>query len=364
MNSASAIKAAEVALNKGDYNNCLKLIEPLFSKHSETSEIGSQLRLFAVTAHMGNGEEQKAIHICRLLIKSKKSIIREQAKQLLTILEAPSLPRPSNWSVKIPKLEMKPSTASSFRKGQKETKKANHPPTGPTKNPDLGFSILTVVIILLLTFLLSGCVDIATNINVTGSDRLNFSLNVNSNSGKSIPWQLDFIENLKKEKSILKVSTEENNSHVFIESPTVRFQEANRLFKLVTKSASNASGLDISYPQINVDNKNWLIGTKQYLDFHFDLSELPKIPGLKINMTINSFKNNANYKSNSFHPIFKNRSISLPLQEGEINQIEFSSWRWNKILIGFLLIISLTLLSILLQKLRLKMGFGFPELPP
>ena len=136
------------------------------------------------------------------------------------------------------------------------------------------------------------------------------------------------------------------------------------MFKLVTKSASNASGLDISYPQINVDNKNWLIGTKQYLDFHFDLSELPKIPGLKINMTINSFKNNANYKSNSFHPIFKNRSISLPLQEGEINQIEFSSWRWNKILIGFLLIISLTLLSILLQKLRLKMGFGFPELPP
>ena len=154
-NSASAIKAAEAALHKGDYSFCIKIIEPLLSSFPAETKIGAQLRLLQLTAHMGKGDERQAINICQVLSNNKEATIRQQAKQLLSILEAPSLPRPSNWSVEIPKIEMEPSLKSSFKKTKKKEKKPSYPPTGPTKNLDLGFSIITFLIILLVTFFLS-----------------------------------------------------------------------------------------------------------------------------------------------------------------------------------------------------------------
>ena len=191
-NITSAIKDAEVALDKGDYNFCIKIVDPLLLDSQAESILGGQLRLLIVTAYMGKGDEQKAINICQTLIHNKEESVRQQAKQLLSILDAPRLPKPSNWSVEIPKLEMEPSLKSSFSKVKKKREKIYHPPTGPTKSLDFGFSIITLLIILLLTFLLSGCVDISTNLSVTGPDRLKISLDIDSNSGESIPWQMEF----------------------------------------------------------------------------------------------------------------------------------------------------------------------------
>ena len=119
-NIASAIKAAEAALDKGDYNFCIKTIEPLLIDFQAETATGGQLRLIIVTAYMGKSDEEKAINICQTLIHNKKESVRQQAKQLLSILDAPNLPRPSNWSVKIPKIEMEPSLKSSFRKTKKK----------------------------------------------------------------------------------------------------------------------------------------------------------------------------------------------------------------------------------------------------
>ena len=183
-NIASAIKATEAALEKGDYGICIKIIDPLLLDFQAETEIGGQLRLLIVTAYMGKGDEQKAINICQTLIHNKEESVRQQAKQLLSILDAPRLPKPSNWSVEIPNLEMEPSLNLSVSKAKKKKEKVYHPPTGPTKSLDFGFSILTLLIILLLTFLLSGCVDISTNLSVTGPDRLKISLDIDSNSGE------------------------------------------------------------------------------------------------------------------------------------------------------------------------------------
>ncbi len=359
--SASAIKAAEAALEKGDYNFCIKIIEPLLLSFSAETSIGAQLRLLQVTAYMGIGDEQKAINICQALVNSNEVNIRQQAKQLLSILDAPFLPRPSNWSVEIPKINMEPSLKPSFRK-TKPNKKPIYPPTGPTKNLDFGFSIITLLIIILITFFLNGCVDISTNLNVTGSDRLNVSLDIDSNSGKLLPWQIEFANNLAKESSVLKIREGKNMQH--FESSTIRFEEANELFQHITSAASKASGIDLKNPEIIVNNTNWIIGTKQSLNFYFDLSELPKIPGLKINLIINNIQNKNNFETKPLKPTFKQGLMSLPLQIGDVNQLAVSYWKWNKILIGVLFIIGLTLLSIFLQSFRLKMGFGFPELPP
>ena len=360
-NSASAIKAAEAALDKGDYSLCIKIIDPLLLPYSETTAIGAQLRLLKVTAYMGKGDEHKAIEICKTLTNNKEETVRQQAKQLLSILDAPCLPRPSNWSVEIPKIEMDPSLKSSFSKTKKK-KKVNHPPTGPTKNLDFGFSIITLLIISLITFLLSGCVDISTNLSVTGPDRLNMSLEIDSISGKSIPWQIEFSDNLTKEHSVLKIQTEGSKQR--FESPTIRFEEINELLKQITSVASKTSGFDIKQPEIITKNRNLIIGTRQHLKIYFNLTDLPKIPGLTINITMHDISNENNFKTKPLEPTFKEGSMFLPLQIGQMNQLEVSYWKWNKISVGLILIISLTLLSIFLQKFRLNMGFGFPELPP
>ena len=360
---ASAIKAAEAALDKGDYGFCIKIVNPLLLECKAETAIGGQLRLIIVTAYMGKGDEQKAINVCQTLIHNKKESVRQQAKQLLSILEAPQLPRPSNWSVEIPKIEMEPSLKSSFRNAKgKKKKKINHPPTGPTKNLDFGFSIITLLFILLITFLLSGCVDISTNFSINGPDRLSISLDIDSLSSKSIPWQLEFTNNLAKENTILKIETKENKQH--FESPTIRFEDAEALLKELALVASKTSGFDINRPEIITNNRNWLIGTRQNLKIYFDLRDIPKIPGLKINITMKNIGNKKYLKTEPLEFTLKKGLISLPLKIGQVNQIEASYWKWNQISVGLILIIALTLLSIFLQKFRLKMGFGFPELPP
>ena len=44
-NIASAIKAAEAALDKGDYSSCIKIVDPLLLAFQEETAIGGQLRL-------------------------------------------------------------------------------------------------------------------------------------------------------------------------------------------------------------------------------------------------------------------------------------------------------------------------------
>ena len=363
-NSASAIKAAEAALDKGDYSLCIKIIDPLLVSYSASTVMGARIRLLEVTAYMGKGDEKKAVGICQTLIKNKEATIRQQAKQLLSILDAPYLPRPSNWSVEIPKIEIEPSLKSSFRQTSKKKKQVNHPPTGPTKNLDFRFSILTLLIISLITFLLSGCVDISTNLSVSGSDRLKISLDIDSISGNLIPWQIEFENNLAKEHTVLKIQAEENKQH--FESPTIRFEEGNELLKKIASVASQTSGFNINKPDIITNNRNWIIGTRQNLKIYFDLRDLPKIPGLKLNLIMHDIGNKNNFKTKplELEATIRKGVIFLPLRIGQINQLEVSYWKWNQISIGVILIIFLTLISIFLQTFRLKMGFGFPELPP
>ena len=361
-NAALAIKTAEAALEKGDYNFCIKIIDPLLLSFPADTSIGAQLRLLQITAYMGRGDEQNAIDICKILVNNKEATVRQQAKQLLSILDAPCLPRPSSWSVEIPKIEMDTSLKSSSRRIKAKEEKTNHPPTGPTKNLDFGFSIITLLIILLITFLLSGCVNISTKLIISGPDRLNIALIIDSISGEIIPWQQEFSDNLTKNHSILQVQNEENKLH--FESPTIHFEEVNELVKEIASAASKASGFSINEPKIITNNKNWFVGTRQNFKIYFDLRDIPKIPGLKINIIMNDNGHKNNFKTTPVEPIFKEGLMSFPLQIGQINQLEASYWEWNLLSIGLFIIISLILLSILLQRFRLKMGFGYPELPP
>ena len=361
-NLASAIKAAEAALDRGDYVLCIRIIDPIISTYSATTKTGAQLRLLKVTAKMGKGDEKEAVEICKTLIHNKEGKVRQQAKQLLSILEAPCLPRPSNWSVEIPKLEVEPSQEPSFKKKKKINKKINYPPTGPTKNLDSGFSIITLLIISLIAFFLSGCVDISTNMSITGSDRLRISLDIESISGQSIPWQTEFKDNLADENTVLKIQVKKNKQH--FESPTIRFEEGRELIEQIASAASKASGFNIYKPEIITDDRNLIIGTQQNLKVNVDLREFPKIPGLKLNLIIHDLSNKKNFKTKPLEAIFKKDSTLLPLEIGKFNQLEVSYWKWNPITVGIIFIVIFIFINLSLQTFRLKMGFGFPELPP
>ena len=154
MELSSALAAAETAIGRGDYAQCLAVLKPLSETHPLNSLEGDNIRMLMITAFMGQGEEKEALKTCRLLARSSKSELRQEAKQLLSILEAPSLSRPHNWSVQIPKINL--TQVDGEKIYQSKAKKASkepqeYPPTGPTKAFDLGFSAIAAILIITLT---------------------------------------------------------------------------------------------------------------------------------------------------------------------------------------------------------------------
>ena len=153
-----SLNAAELALERGDYNQCLKFLEPLSQEYPLPTQEGARIRILMITAWMGKGNDQEAIAICRLLSKTKDPSVRQQAKQLISVLEAPSLERPSNWSIQLPSLKMSSTGELSYKKKTSHSLKLESrplPPTGPTKGLGIGFSILVIVVLTALTILLS-----------------------------------------------------------------------------------------------------------------------------------------------------------------------------------------------------------------
>ncbi len=169
------LAAAEAAISRGDYGQSLALLEPLAKNHPLPQAEGAKIRMLMVTAWMGQGNEQKALATCRILTRCKDPELRQNAKQLLIVLEAPSLQRPANWSIHLPNLAMSATTTaarpSSARK--RSLVQPPPPPTGPTRAPNLGFSILVLLVLSWLTILLSGYMRITNTMSSPGPERIN-----------------------------------------------------------------------------------------------------------------------------------------------------------------------------------------------
>ena len=51
-----SLLSARRALERGDYGQCLRLLQPLADQHPPSSPFGGQLRLLMVTAWIGQGD--------------------------------------------------------------------------------------------------------------------------------------------------------------------------------------------------------------------------------------------------------------------------------------------------------------------
>ena len=145
--AALDLSEAEAALERGDYGQGLELLLPLAEQHPLNSPEGPGLRLLMITAWMGQGQDDKAIATCRLLSRCRDPKLRQQAKQLLGVLEAPSLDRPERWSMRMPQLELNGSDSgqtSTMRRRSRRPEPPPPPPTGPTRSPAAGFAVLPI----------------------------------------------------------------------------------------------------------------------------------------------------------------------------------------------------------------------------
>jgi len=359
------LKTAETALEKGEYNKCLALLEELVRSNNLSNKTSRKVKLLMVTAYTGKGENEKAILICQDILTDKNLDDRQQIKQLLSILKAPNLTRPEDWSVKIPRIgpDSLDTRSACYNKKPRPQSDTQMPRTGPTKGLGLGFTAVTIGIFLVITILLSGCVRFTTDIQLTGPDQMKIKLDVESNSNQLVPWQKQFKESLQESEPKVNIESDGKGKQV-ITTASINSNEANLMLQKTIASATKTAGLDLPPPKITLKEKNWLIGIRQKLNISVDLRALPKIPGLTLSVNINSSPNEAAL-TDGYHPATIARdTLNLELKQGLLNELEFQHWYWSRLGIGVVLVVLLLSLVTVLQSIKVKMGFGFPELPP
>ena len=343
------LSSAEAALERGDYGQCLELLAPLAENHPLSSPAGSRIRLLMVTALMGQGREQDAVATCRLLSRTGDPELRQQARQLLAILEAPSLERPERWSMRLPDLQLSATgsaapTAARRRRSSKPPPPPP-PPTGPTRAPALGFALVVTVVLLGLTVLLSGCVRIDADLSSPAPDRMQLSWRIQSSTGQLLPWQKRFEKDLLRGHSELSV-THPTGSEQRFETDLISSAEMDRLLSQVLQIAGDSAGISLPPAEIHLEERNWLVGVNQQLRVRIDLRDVPPIPGFVLQLGLDRI------------------SPKQQLLLGEATELNMHGWRWSPLGIGSVSIGLLLVLSLLLQGIRRNLGFGFPELPP
>ena len=359
------INKAEFALNNGEYNYCINLLSPLLEKFTTSTHEGVNIRMILITSLSGVNRQEESIKICKQLRKSKYSHIREEAKALLQILDSPSLKIPENWNIKfedtIVDKEFKQTTKQN-RYSEKTPKyiKISERPTGETKPFQKGFMVLIVTIFILLIFLLSGCVKIENNLDLRGIDSINYELRIESKYLKKIPWQLNFESELTKSVPSKEILIDDD---IFVlHKNNLNIAETENNINKILKIASADISSNLKDIEIDKFENNYILGKKYFYKINLDLLELENFNELEIFVNIINPSKAKLYKDNVNISINKNK-ITWKILPGEINQIKFSFWYWNRSLIWTSIIFLLILFAYYIRKKRYELGSNLPQLP-
>jgi hypothetical protein len=366
---ADGLEQARAALECGDYGRCQRLLAPLLEQHGVSTTHGAELRLLLATAQMGQGDTAAAAATCRSLRACRDANLRAQARDLQEVLEAPALQRPREWSMTLPSLgEMEPlegQVQAMARRGRRRRlpEPPPPPPTGATRAP-LGFAVL-VLVLLLLTALLGGCVDLNTNLRFTAPGRLQVSQSSRSLTGQPLPWQRQLARGL--EGSPFRIR--QDHGVLRLQAPSLPAGQALDLLSTSVARAAALAAVDLPPPQLQSSERNWLLGVHQRLNLEVDLRGLEPLPGLTLAVTLEPMELQALRRAEPLpaRPL-RQRSpgppaLRWPLQPGAVNRLELVCWRWSRLGLGALGVALLLALVSLLQRLRLAAGFGLPQLP-
>tara|TARA_Y100001968_G_scaffold331383_1_gene385873 strand:+ start:1930 stop:3036 length:1107 start_codon:yes stop_codon:yes gene_type:complete len=361
-----AIEEAELALNNGKYENCIDIIKPILDSFSISSKEGINLRMSLITAYSGINKNNEALKICKQLTKSRSPQVRDNAKYLIQILNAPNLKTPDNWNIKFENnIQDRNKDNDSKLKSKKFLKKENFikitdEPTGETKPFKKGFIVLTISLLISLLVLLSGCVKIKNNLDFRNLNSINIDLSIESKYIEKIPWQINFEKKISESfnNSIISIDKEK----FIIEEKGLDLDETKNKLNQILKLASETTPINFEDIKIDHSELSYFFAKKHLLSIMVDLANLDDIDNLDISINLINPSKPFVIDQNKNTKIIKN-DINWQLRQGVKNQIKFTYWDWNKLFLSIVLSIFIVLAAYLIQINRYQLGSNLPKLP-
>ncbi|MFQ4137923.1 hypothetical protein PGN35_016530 [Nodosilinea sp. PGN35] len=95
----------QTAFERGNYREAVECFEAALNLAKATTPLGGEIQTWLVNAYSAVGRQSDAIALCQALTRHPDLETRKQGKNLLYILQAPQLQRPTNWMTEIPDLD-------------------------------------------------------------------------------------------------------------------------------------------------------------------------------------------------------------------------------------------------------------------
>jgi len=361
---AATLAAARQALERGDYGRVRVLLEPLAEREGPRTPVGAGVRLLLATALMGQGDTEGAAAWARAVQNCLDPALRARARDLLYVLEAPALQRPRAWSLTLPDLSggepLERLGPAAARRRPEEPPPPPPPPVGPTR-PPLGFAALAgaLLLALLLAALLGGCMEVRSDLRFEGPGRLQLSHQLRSASGVPTPWERRLAEDLRGQGFRL----EQRGDRRLLRTPVLPAPQALEAFAASLAEAAALAGTPLPPPRLELQERNWLVGVRQELRLAIDLSGLEPLPGLRLEVGLAPLRPSAVQRATPVPARPEGNGVLWPLQSGAANRLELRCWRWNPLGLGGAAVAGALLLALALQRMRLTLGFGLPQLP-
>lgn len=370
----ASLQIARIALERGDYGQVLRQLEPLCARESGRSPLGGEVRILMATALLGQGQPERATSLCRQLRGCTDAELRRQARDLEEVLQAPGLERPKEWSLTLPSLGTLESTPSGLqsvaarrRRRRKNVEDPPPPPVGRTRAP-IGFAVAVTLVLVLLTTLLGGCIRISTDVAFPAPGRLQISEELSSRSGLLLPWQRQLpatLEEMLAKPGLRQVEAGPGArpGHLVLQSSVLPARQALDLIAGSIRVASGLVDLPLPAPTLHWHEQNWLIGVQQQLSLELDLDGLQPLPGLELTLVLEDTSLRAIRIAEPQAPEASQQGVVWSLTPGTLNRLELRCWRWSRLGLGTVGVALLLPAALLLQRQRRQAGFGWPELP-
>ncbi|MHC5610611.1 MAG: tetratricopeptide repeat protein [Nostoc sp.] len=126
-------QTGKIAFENGQYRQAVENLEKASALLAANSRFGGEVEIHLVTAYEAAGRTDEAIALCERLKRHPDFETSKQARQMLYILKAPKLKRPSEWMTEIPDLgalsenELKITVAKSTKSSVQQKPKLAQP---------------------------------------------------------------------------------------------------------------------------------------------------------------------------------------------------------------------------------------------
>jgi tetratricopeptide (TPR) repeat protein len=130
-------QSGKLAFENGKYREAVENLEKASALLSRNSRLGGEVEIWLVTAYEAAGRTEEAIALCQQLQRHPFPETSKQAKQLLYILKAPKLQRPSEWMTEIPDLGTLPDNEAKIRASGNPRKSSGQKTTAEPELVDL-----------------------------------------------------------------------------------------------------------------------------------------------------------------------------------------------------------------------------------